>query len=153
MKLEQLPSGSYRAKKIIKGKTYRVTFDHKPSQKELIYAFANVCYEGSVSGNASFTVCVDKYIVNKNNVLSPATVRGYRSLQRNCPEWFLNTNVYDMTQLDVQRVVNEYSSNHSPKSVRNFHALISPVMGLFRPNMTLKTTLPQKVHKGVDVPV
>lgn len=153
MKLEKLPSGSYRAKKIIKGKTYRVTFDHKPSQKELIYAFADVCNEGSVSGNASFTVCVDKYIETKNNVLSPATVRGYRSLQRNCPEWFLNMNIYDMTQVEVQKVVNEYSSTHAPKSVKNFHALISPVMGLFRPNLTLKTTLPLNIHKETEVPI
>ena len=36
MKAEILPSGSYRIKKVVKGVTYRVTFDHKPTQVEIL---------------------------------------------------------------------------------------------------------------------
>ena len=30
MKIEKLPSGSYRVRKMYKGKTYSVIFNHKP---------------------------------------------------------------------------------------------------------------------------
>ena len=33
MKIEKLPSGSYRIRKMYKGKTYTVIFDYKPTQK------------------------------------------------------------------------------------------------------------------------
>ena len=38
MKIEKLPSGSYRIRKTYKGKTYAVIFDHKPTQKEAMQA-------------------------------------------------------------------------------------------------------------------
>ena len=40
MKIEQLPSGAYRIRKMYKGKTYTVTFDRKPTQKDALLAMA-----------------------------------------------------------------------------------------------------------------
>lgn len=40
MKLEKLPSGSYRIRKMYKGKMYTVTFEGKPTQKEAMLAMA-----------------------------------------------------------------------------------------------------------------
>ena len=36
MKIERLPSGSYRIRKMYKGKIYSVITDYKPTQKEAI---------------------------------------------------------------------------------------------------------------------
>ena len=54
MKLEKLPSGSYRAQKMYKGKRYRITFDHKPSEKELTIAFAEKFEETQTGASGSF---------------------------------------------------------------------------------------------------
>lgn len=40
MKIEKLPSGSYRIRKMYKGETYSLVFDHKPTQKEALQAIA-----------------------------------------------------------------------------------------------------------------
>ena len=40
MKLEKLPSGSYRIRKMYKGQTYTIVFEHKPTQKEAMQAMA-----------------------------------------------------------------------------------------------------------------
>lgn len=36
MKIEKLPSGSYRIRKMYKGKSYQIVTDYKPTQKEAI---------------------------------------------------------------------------------------------------------------------
>lgn len=40
MKIEKLPSRSFRIRKMYKGKMYSVTFEHKPTQKEAMQAMA-----------------------------------------------------------------------------------------------------------------
>lgn len=40
MKIEKLPSGSYRIRKMYKGQMYAVVFDEKPTQKEAMQAMA-----------------------------------------------------------------------------------------------------------------
>ena len=78
MKLEQLPSGSYRVKKVVKGVTYRVTFDHKPTQKEITIALAERIQDEGVN-NGTFYKYAREYINNKEGVLSPATIRTYNT--------------------------------------------------------------------------
>lgn len=60
--------------------------------------------------------------------------------------------MYDITALDVQKEINRYSVGHSPKTVYNFHGFISPILGMFRPNLKLNTTLPQKVKNEPYIP-
>ena len=40
MKIEKLPSGSYRSRKMYKGQMYTVVFNDKPTQKEAMQAMA-----------------------------------------------------------------------------------------------------------------
>lgn len=150
MKLEQLPSGSFRVKKVIKGVTYRVTFDHKPTQAEILSSLSSQI-ESSSDTKDSFFVCVDAYINSKVNILSPSTIVSYKMILRHMPAW-LNMPISKLTQIDIQNAVNEYSMNHSPKSVKNYHGLISAVIKMYRPNLVLRTTLPKGKEKEVRVP-
>lgn len=152
MKLEQLPSGSYRVKKVYKGKAYRVTFDHKPSDREVTIALAELMQDVTSVKSGTIQKCIDDYIESKYNVLSPSSIKGYRAINRSSPEWFLKMNVSNVTQIDLQRAVNEYSIGHSPKTVRNFHALMVASIKMFRPSMVFNTTLPQKEAKKVTIP-
>lgn len=142
----------YRIKQMYKGKYYTVTVDHKPTQKEATILMAEAMQEIETCGKGSVASCVDGYMDAKSNVLSPSTMKGYTAIRRNSPEWFMDMNVYDVTQLDLQRVVNEYASTHSPKTVRNFHALMVASITMYRPNVVFKTTLPQREPKEVIVP-
>lgn len=150
MKLEKLPSGSYRAKKVVNGVTYRVTFDHKPTQAEILSGLSSQI-ESTADTKDSFFVCVDAYINSKVNILSPSTIVSYKMILRHMPSW-LNMPISKLTQIDIQNAVNEYATNHSPKSVKNYHGLISAVIKMYRPNLVLRTTLPKGKEKEVRVP-
>lgn len=154
MTIEKLPSGNYRITQMYKGKRYRLTIDHKPGQREAVLIMAERFQElGEGSTTAvRFDKCIDNYIESKSDTISPSSIRGYKSIKRNCPKWFLQLNIYDIEQADVQKVVNEYSKDHSPKSTKNFHGLIVSVMKFVRPHITLRTTLPQKEKKDITIP-
>lgn len=87
---------------------------------------------------------MESYIVSKEPVLSPATIRGYRNIQkilfRDYPA-FCRKEIRDISQDDVQKVINDLSRSKSPKTVHNYHGLISSVIGS---DLVLKTSMPQK---------
>lgn len=153
MKIEKLPSGSYRIRKMYKGKTYTVIFDGKPTQKEAMLAMAKELEKVQEKHRSmDFKAAAEEYIESKRNVLSPSTVRGYNGIIRQLPEAFLEKNVHDITSVDVQKEINRFSNNHSPKSVSNHHGFISAVLGTFCPNLKICTTLPQKVKNEPYIP-
>lgn len=142
----------YRIRKIYNGKLYMVIVDHEPTEKEATILMAEALQNIDTGKRGTVKSCIDEYIASKKNVLSPSTIKGYVAVERNSPEWLLDMNVYDVTQLDMQKAINEYSSNHSPKSVRNYHALIVSALKIFRPNMSFNTTLPQRLAKETVIP-
>lgn len=153
MKIEKLPSGSYRVRKMYKGKTYTVVFDYKPTQKEVVQAMAKELVQVQEKHKSmTFRIAAKEYIESKRNVLSPSTIRGYNTIIKQIPESFIEQNVHDITAIDVQKEINNFSKNHSPKSVRNYHGFISAVLGAFCPNLKLNTTLPQKIKNEPYIP-
>lgn len=153
MKIEKLPSGSYRIRKMYKGQMYTVVFDKKPTQKEAMKAMADELDKVQEKHKSlTFQAAAEEYIESKKNVLSPSTIRGYAGIIRQIPEKFLIENVHDITALDVQAEINRMAKEHSPKTVRNHHGFISAVLGVFCPNLKLTTTLPQKLKKEPYIP-
>lgn len=153
MKIEKLPSGSYRIRKMYKGQTYTVVFDHKPTQKEAMQAMAEELNKIQKKYESlTFRTAAQKYIDSKKNVLSPSTIRGYSGIVRQISDAFLNSNIYDITALDVQAEINRFAESCSPKTVRNHHGFLSAVLGSFRPDLKLHTTLPQKVKTEPYIP-
>jgi integrase len=150
IKLEQLPSGSYRIRKMINGKRVQIVFDHKPTQTEIIKAMSNKADATPVK--MSFLNCASAYIESKSHVLSPATVRGYESIMRNLPDTFTHKRLSQISQIDIDAVINEYAADHSPKSTRNAHGFISCVLRRYCPDMHINTTLPQKTPKSGYIP-
>ena len=154
MKIEKLPSGSYRIRKMYKGKMYTVIFDHKPTQKEAMQAMAAELdkVQHKKDEGLTFKIAGEKYIDSKRNVLSPSTIRDYVTIMRQIPDTFLNQNVHDITALDVQAEINRLSKKCSPKTVRNHHGFISAVLSVFCPNLKLNTSLPQKIKNEPYIP-
>lgn len=152
MKIEKLPSGSYRVRKTYQKKTYTVIFDHKPSQKEVLQALSEEMENQTDRSAMTFKTAAEEYISIKQNVLSPTTIREYTGNIKRLSENFTSKRISDMTALDVQKEINNLSADKSPKTVRNYHGFISAVLGTFRPNLILNTTLPQKVKNEPYIP-
>lgn len=151
MKFEQLPSGSYRIKKVVKGVTYRVTFDHKPSQKEIALALAEKIQDEGVR-NGSFYKYAKEYIQNKKGVVSPATIRTYNTKLDQLSEGFRNENIYEIDSNKVQSEISLFAEDHAPKTTKTLYGFISSVLTAYRPNLKLRVKLPQNIAKDVYEP-
>lgn len=153
MKIEKLKSGSYRIRKMYKGVTYTVVTDCKPTQKEAIQLLAAEMDKAVVSKTRmTFETAAKSYIDAKSNVISPSTVKGYESIIRSLSKKFRNFIVSDITSVTVQKEINDYSKNHSAKTVRNMHGFINAVLSMYAPNTILNTTLPMYVKKEPYIP-
>lgn len=142
---------SYRVQKMFNGKRYSVTFDHKPKDIEIIKAFADVS-EKTHYGKKTFEKAAAEYIELKKNVLSAKTVKEYTETPKRLSSFFNNLLIDNITQADIQGEVNRLAKDRAPKTVRNYHAFISAVLGTFRPEMKITTTLPQKVKYEAEIP-
>ena len=95
---------------------------------------------------------LEEYIVSRTAVCSPSTIRGYRSVQRNALSELQNRPIDEISQIELQKFMNEYAKTHSPKTCRNVHGLLSSILQNNRPGFTIKTTLPQKELSDIYVP-
>ena len=96
MKIEELPSGSYRVRKTYKGKTYTKIFDYMPTDKEALIAMAEIMQDDKqIKG--TFEKYAKEYISNRKDVVSPATIRTYNIKIKQLSDVFLKSNIYDIT--------------------------------------------------------
>ncbi|MCI9134099.1 MAG: site-specific integrase [Lachnospiraceae bacterium] len=153
MKIEKLPSGSYRIRKMYKGQMYAVVFDRKPTQKEALKAISDELEK--VKSKRSFMTFKDAaagYVDMKRNVLSPRTIKEYSETGNRLPEWFNQLILSDISQVEITKLVNEISKGRSPKTVRNYHGFVSAVLGTYRPELKIYTKLPQKLKNEPYTP-
>lgn len=153
MKIEKLPSGSYRVRKMYKGTMYTATFEYKPTQKEAMQALsAEMDKAIHAKGRLTFETAAEKYMEDKSSILSPSTLRGYKSMLRNIPNEFSRQLISDINSVSIQKMINNYNQTHSPKSTRNVHGFVTAVMAMFCPNTIINTTLPQKLKNEPYIP-
>lgn len=154
MTIDKLPSGNYRVRQMVNGTTYRVTCDHKPSEKEAHLLIAEaMANKGMVtSTDIPFKLAYKAYIESKADVLSPSTIgSGYNSIIRQVSEGFMNTPINMITKPMVQAEVNRYSVTRSPKSTDNFSGLIISILKYFG-NEIKGIKRPQKKPADVYIP-
>lgn len=147
MTIEKLPSGNYRIVQMYKGKRYRVTVDHKPSQIEAAKLLSEVMEGCAIKG--SFREAALEYIDNRRNILSPRTIKEYEHYPNALPQWFVDMPMNRINSSVVQKCVNELAGRLSAKTVRNYHGFIAAVMS---PHITLKTALPRVEIKKPYIP-
>ena len=96
--------------------------------------------------------CIDEYIALKENILSPTTISGYRKYRKTSLAGLCDILVKDITQQEIQAYFNKQALSLSPKSIHNAHGLLSAVLGIYAPELRLKTTLPKIPKKIKHIP-
>lgn len=149
----ELPSGKWRCQVMVDGKRFDVIEDDPATAHAKALAIKSGLLEQEKSPR-DLTVgeAINRYIESKDSVLSPSTISGYRRVRANAFQELMDVRLSDLTQEIVQRAVNRMAKDKSPKSVRNAHGLISAVLSVYRPNMVLRTTLPQKKVIEASIP-
>jgi len=149
MTIEKLPSGSYRISESINGKRYRATVKHKPTKveaRELIQEQIISLRNGTPFGKAA-----DAYIVAKQNILSPSTIRGYRVILNNLDSDFLLMPIDRITSPMLQVLISKYSANHKPKTVKNVNGFIVTVLKFYGADVK-SASLPKRIRESAYIP-
>ena len=165
MRAKKLPSGSWRCRIFVgyetqpdgtKKKIYKSFTSQDPTRKGKTEAEAAAIEYKMTRKQAvhdlTFADAADQYIDSVEPVISVRTVKSYRDIKRLYLSTLFNINVADITQDDIQSVINKYSVTLSPKTVRNIHGFISAVLRKYRPDFALRTVLPKKVRPELYVP-
>ena len=150
MKAQKLPSGSYRVRVSVDGKRVSVT---AATEDEAMYQ-ALLLKAGRKKAPGDLTVgdCIDEYIKSKENVLSPATIEGYKRSKKNNLAELCGIPVSDLTGLDIQKHINQLALTKSAKTVCNAHGLLVAVLNVYAPDLRVRTTLPKVQKKFKQLP-
>lgn len=96
---------------------------------------------------------LDAYIEAKKGVLSPATIRGYRNIQKYRFKEIMGSDVYELAKLskqEWQKIVSRESKNCAPKTLKSSYSLIKTVLQEQTMTMLPKITLPAAVPHDVN---
>ena len=140
MKIQKLKNGKYRIRPMINGEQRCFTFDYKPSALEI----SKIIAESSKGGRESVRQAVSDYIEMKEAVLSPSTIKMYKSYFRNMPDDFLALKLRDIDSARLQALVNRYIATHSVKYAKNVCGLVVSTLAFFEPDKHVKVTYPKK---------
>lgn len=154
---KKLPSGQWRVLlycgKDDSGKRIYKSFTASTKkQAEADAALYSISKKKQDAAKMTVGEAIDRYIDSKEHVLSPSTIRGYRGIRKNCLQGIMDVPLDDVTNVIVQSAINRDALHLSPKSLRNAHGLLSAALAVYLPDFTLRTTLPAKDHKIVELP-
>lgn len=156
--IKQLPSGNFNASVFdyidSQGKRHykSITAPTKKEVKLLIAEFLTQRGERTAGSDMTVREAVQHYINVKNNVLSPATVKGYDVILRNRVPSIMDISISRLTLSDIQEAINKEAAQLSPKTVRNTNGLIKASIELVAPSFKYSVTLPQKVITEIEIP-
>lgn len=129
-KAVKLPSGNWRVSVMVDRQRISITAPTKREaerQAAAIKSGAKVEKRGEPE-TLTLTKAIDEYIKSKGVVLSPSTVRGYRTTQKHRFPGLMARDVRGITKMDVQIAVNAEAKKVSAKTVANAYGLVRPVL-------------------------
>ena len=140
-KATKLPSGKWRVLAYSNG--HRKSFT-APTKKEAEYQASQWLMTETITEDITIEKAIQRYIDNRTSVISPTTLRSYKSLQKNQYEEINNKRISDIKSEDIQKFVNNISKNESPKTVKNAYTLLKASITAVNPNKGINVRLPKK---------
>lgn len=156
-KAKKLPSGSWRVQVFVgmedgKRKYKSFTAESKWEAEYQASQYARNRKEKKNVMNITVGEAVTRYIDSKDGVISPATIRGYRSLQNNGLQNLKDIKLKDLTNEAIQQQIRSKIETHSPKTVLNEHGILTAALNMFYPEFRVNVSLPQKKKRPQTVP-
>lgn len=147
------PDGSTKQKKVYKSFTCDdTTLKGKRKCEKMAAEWAENKEQRTKKTELTFGDALDEYIKLRSAVLSPGTIREYKRSRSKDLQGLMSMPLYKITQNDIQKEINKEALNHSPKTVKNMHGLITAVFDVYRPDFRIKTDLPEKVRARLNIP-
>ena len=159
MKATRLPSGSYRVQVVVgkdeNGKRAVKSFTADTADEAIFQAltFKNSLGIGANAKTITVGQSITQYINARDNILSPATIRGYNSIKKTRLQSIMLIEIHALTVNDVQYAVNQDAARLSHKSIKESVALLKSVLGVQGVELnTKRIALPPKKKKNVIIP-
>jgi len=144
-KAVELPSGQWRCRIRVGGQDISITRSTEAAAIAEAEAIKMGHKEANKVENITLTKAIERYRQDRDGVLSPSTLRGYKIIQDNRFPGLMEKQVAKLTFSMVQAAVNQEAKKYSPKTVRNSFGLLTAVLGEFRPDLDLsRVRLPQR---------
>lgn len=127
MKARKLSSGNWNCRIMVNGKSYSFTDSDKHRCLRRASEFAEMCREDV--DNPKLADCLERYINDRSDALSPSTIRGYNSIVRTIrtrSEQVGNKRIMALTDRDIQSII---KGIRAPKTQRNYVNLIQSATG------------------------
>lgn len=150
----KLPSGNWRCLVYDytdeRGKRHYKSYTGK-TKKDAEYKAASAKMRKELSSQ-TLGEALEEYIELRKATLSPATISGYVTIQKNQFREIEHIKVDDLTQKDVQSFISRVAVQVKPKTVRNIHGILSSVLREYRPDFALNTSLPKRIKPNINIP-
>lgn len=128
-KPRKLPSGNWNIEIQIDGKRKSITAATKKeceNKAALVKAEHKNGIKVEMAKNVTLSKVIDKYIESRSNVLSPSTIKGYRSIQSGRFQSVMNKKITDIR--NWQSIVNIESQLVSAKTLKNAWGFVHAVL-------------------------
>ena len=135
-KITQTASGNYICRVYIgqtsdgKKKYKQLSHNNKRILQSMIAEY-ELTHKGKLNSD-TFSSCLERYIFQRKDIISPSTYRVYKSAQSVLTEKypsFCALPIYDIGRNDIQRIINDMIRRKlSGKYIKNIHGIISGVL-------------------------
>lgn len=78
--------------------------------------------------NKTLGELADAFIENRSNLISPSTLRGYKSIRKNAFKSITDCRIGLLTKEVYQKAINDYAEGHSYKTVFSAHVFFNKVL-------------------------
>ena len=114
---KKLKSGNWNVRITVQGKQYSFTHKDKKTAKRMAAAFADECREAI--DNPPLIEAIRKYIDDREETCSPATLRGYRSIENTLRAKYpalCQKRLVAVTDKDIQSIIGGMSKKTAKKA-------------------------------------
>ena len=137
-----------------KHKKYKMfTHSDKRILKSIVAEFEST--NRTMASLDTFSACLERYINDRDGIVSPSTIRGYKSIQEVLKKDFADfcaLSLASISRQDIQKVITDLQSkDKSGKYIKNIHGLISGVL-IANDYPSPKVSLPSSKAKHVYEP-
>ena len=155
-KATKLPSGNWRCKAYYTDeygnyKSKSFTAESKVAAQAAADNFLLERKHTAKVENRTLGELADSFI-ELNELLSPSTIRGYKSIRKNAFHSIINMRVGLLTEELYQKAINEYAKGRSPKTVLSAHVFFNTILNKHGITVGNGALLPQKVKKEIEIP-
>ncbi|MBP3633138.1 MAG: site-specific integrase [Oscillospiraceae bacterium] len=128
-KARKLPSGQWFCRVRVDGQDVPITRSTEKAAVAAAMAVKAGLQNANRPENITLSKAIDRYIEDRSEILSPSTIRGYRTIQRNRLQDLMDMPLAKITTQTVQRAVNADAKEVGWKTIGNALGLVTGVLG------------------------